>query len=201
MSAGFVWVLLAMLVYGALHSALASLRFKGWVLKWLGPGRYRYYRLFFSLSAGFTLLPVLALAALLPDGQLYAIPMPWVLLTLAVQVAAGICFLLALTQTGTRDFLGVGVLFRTAQADQPQRLATGGFYRWVRHPLYFFGLVILWLTPLLTWNLLALNLGGTIYILAGAWLEERKLLVEFGEAYALYRGRTPFIIPWPKTGK
>ena len=57
------------------------------------------------------------------------------------------------------------------------------------------------MTPLLTWNLLALNLGATIYILAGAWLEERKLLAEFGEAYADYRRRTPFIIPWPKTGK
>ncbi len=109
--------------------------------------------------------------------------------------------MLALTQTGTSDFLGVGVLFRRAQADQAQRLATAGFYRRVRHPLYFFGLVILWLTPLLTWNLLAINLGGTIYILAGAWLEERKLLVEFGEAYAVYRGRTPFIIPWPKIRK
>ena len=201
MSAGFAWVFISMLVYGALHSALASLRFKDWVLKRLGHGRYRYYRLFFSLSAGLTLLPVLALAAALPDGQLYAIPSPWMFLTLAVQIAAGLCFLLALTQTGTSDFLGVGVLFRRAQADQPQHLATGGFYRRVRHPLYFFGLVILWLTPLLTWNLLALNLGGTIYILAGAWLEERKLLTEFGEAYADYRRRTPFIIPWPKTGK
>ena len=110
-----------MLVYGVLHSALASLRVKDWVLKRVGPGKFRFYRLFFSLSAGLTLLPVLALAAALPDAPIYTIPSPWVFLTLAVQIAAGICFLLALTQTGTSDFLGVGVLFRSAQADQPQR--------------------------------------------------------------------------------
>ncbi len=92
MSAGFAWVFISMLVYGALHSALASLRFKDWVLKRVGPGKNRYYRLFFSLSAGLTLLPVLALAAALPDGQLYAIPAPWVFFTLAVQIAAGTLF-------------------------------------------------------------------------------------------------------------
>ena len=131
MSAGFAWVFISMLVYGALHSALASLRFKDWVLKRLGHGRYRYYRLFFSLSAGLTLLPVLALAAALPDGQLYAIPSPWMFLTLAVQIAAGLCFLLALTQTGTSDFLGVGVLSGaprlTSRSAWPPAAFTAGY--------------------------------------------------------------------------
>ena len=40
-----------MLVYEVLYSALASLQVKDWVLKWLAPGNYRYYRLFFSLSS------------------------------------------------------------------------------------------------------------------------------------------------------
>jgi protein-S-isoprenylcysteine O-methyltransferase Ste14 len=74
-------------------------------------------------------------------------------------------------------------------------LVVRGLYRWVRHPLYTAGLVLIWLSPVMTANLLALNAGLTIYIVAGAMLEERKLQAEFGEAYAAYKRRTPMLIP------
>jgi protein-S-isoprenylcysteine O-methyltransferase Ste14 len=77
-------------------------------------------------------------------------------------------------------------------------------YRWVRHPLYTAGLLIIWLFPIMTCNLLALNIGMTLYILLGAVLEERKLEREFGEAYAQYKSRTPMLIPFlrsPSSGK
>jgi protein-S-isoprenylcysteine O-methyltransferase Ste14 len=54
---------------------------------------------------------------------------------------------------------------------------------------------LIWLLPILTWNLLALNLGLTAYVFIGAYFEERKLLLEFGESYAEYRKRTPMLIP------
>jgi protein-S-isoprenylcysteine O-methyltransferase Ste14 len=47
----------------------------------------------------------------------------------------------------------------------------------------------------MSYNLLALILGLSIYILVGAYFEERKLLVEFGDAYSEYRQRTPMLIP------
>ena len=43
----------------------------------------------------------------------------------------------------------------------------------------------------MTWNLLALNIGLTAYILIGATFEERKLLSQFGETYADYRQEDP----------
>ena len=75
---------------------------------------------------------------------------------------------------------------------------TGGLYRWVRHPLYTCSLLLLWLVPTMTWNLLALAIGLTVYILMGIVFEERKLLREFGPAYAEYRRRTPGLIPFLK---
>jgi len=74
-------------------------------------------------------------------------------------------------------------------------MVTNGLYRYVRHPLYTAGLVIIWLIPLMTYNLLALILGLTIYIFVGAYFEERKLLLEFGDVYAEYRQRTPMLVP------
>lgn len=198
MSAGFGWILLAVLVYGVIHSILASLGFKARARQWLGEKGMRYYRLGFNGFAGLSLLVVLYLVARLPDAPLYTIPLPWVVVTGAIQGVCGVCFLLALSHTGARDFLGLDVLLHPERPAQPPRLATAGFYRWVRHPLYFFGLVILWLTPVMTWNILAFSLGATAYIIIGALVEERKLLVEFGAGYAEYQRRTPFLIPFIK---
>jgi protein-S-isoprenylcysteine O-methyltransferase Ste14 len=61
--------------------------------------------------------------------------------------------------------------------------------------LYAFGLLVLWLVPRMTWNLLALDIGLSAYILIGARFEERKLLREYGPAYADYMRRTPMLLP------
>ena len=47
----------------------------------------------------------------------------------------------------------------------------------------------------MTGNLLALNLGITVYLVVGALYEERKLVRLFGEEYIKYRERTPMLIP------
>ena len=51
----------------------------------------------------------------------------------------------------------------------------------------------------MTWNILAFNLGATLYILVGIQFEERKLLKEFGQAYADYRRGVPMLIPFTKS--
>jgi len=75
------------------------------------------------------------------------------------------------------------------------RLVVRGLYRWVRHPLYTAGLVFLWFTPIMAVNLLALYVGFSLYLVIGAYFEERKLLREFGADYAEYQQRTPMLIP------
>lgn len=47
-------------------------------------------------------------------------------------------------------------------------------------------------------NRLALNIGLSLYLVIGALYEERKLVLEFGQAYQEYRERTPMLIPWRK---
>jgi methanethiol S-methyltransferase len=140
-------------------------------------------------------LPVLALVGLLPSRTLYTIPFPWVLITSLGQLAAVALLLLGLFQTDVWSFLGFRQLLQPASSDQPARLVLKGLYRWVRHPLYTAGLMFIWLTPVMTANLVAMNVGLTIYIVVGALFEERKLLHEFGQAYADYRKSTPMLVP------
>jgi protein-S-isoprenylcysteine O-methyltransferase Ste14 len=187
-------VILAVMVYGLVHSWLASLGFKARTHRWLGSFSERVYRLVYNIFAGLTLLPVLALPAILPDRDIYTIPFPWALLTLAIQGLAGLALIAGLLQTGIWSFLGLRQLVSPA-GEQPSQLVISGLYRWVRHPLYTAGLIFIWLTPRMTYNSLALILGLSIYLVIGALFEERKLVEEYGEAYERYRQNTPMLIP------
>jgi protein-S-isoprenylcysteine O-methyltransferase Ste14 len=139
-------------------------------------------------------LPVLALAGFLPDQLIYRIPFPWTLLTLAIQVLAVVMLGMGLLKTDVWYFLGVRQLLQP-DASESTELVMSGLYRRVRHPLYTAGMLFIWLAPQMTLNLLAINLGLTVYILVGGMLEERKLLHQFGQAYTEYRKRTPMLIP------
>lgn len=191
----FLTILGACAVYGFLHSLLASLWLKDQVRRLFGEAFFRWYRLIYNLLVSVTFLPVIVLIGLLPDRILYVIPLPWVLFTGAVQLAAAVIAALALFQSGIIPFLGLNAFFNRSTGAQ-ETLTLKGLYAWVRHPIYTAGLVFLWLTPVLTQNLLAFNLGMTLYILIGAWLEERKMVAQFGEAYRRYQQRVPMFLPY-----
>jgi protein-S-isoprenylcysteine O-methyltransferase Ste14 len=188
------WVIaIATAVYGFAHSLMASIGFKDMLYTMIGKPAERYYRLFYSIFSVVTLLPVLALAALIPDQTLYTIPKPWAALTSAVQVGAVGLLSYSLLQTGAFQFVG---LTQALGLENNDSLNTGGLYRIVRHPLYTFGLVVLWLTPSMSRNMLILYVAFTVYIIIGALFEERKLERIFGEDYRKYKSRTPFLIPF-----
>jgi protein-S-isoprenylcysteine O-methyltransferase Ste14 len=193
----FILILLAVLIYGLVHSLLASLWAKERTRRWLGQLADRWYRLIYNLFAIASFLPVFALLVLLPDREIYRIPFPWLLITLTFQGIAIFTLLAGLLQTGIRSFIGFQQL-TAPEAENPSKLEVSGLYRWVRHPLYTAGLLFIWLAPRMTTNLLALNSGLTLYIFIGAFFEERKLMREFGEAYIRYRKTTPMLIPWKK---
>jgi methanethiol S-methyltransferase len=183
----------AVIAYGILHSLLASSAAKRWLRGLLGPGIDRFYRLGYNAVAIISFLPVLALLAWRPGPVIYRLHSPWDVLALAMQALAAALLAVGLVQTDAWSFLGLRQLAR--QPQPPARLITNGLYRWVRHPLYTAGLLILWLTPILTSGLLALNLMLTVYILIGSRLEERRLVAEFGEAYQAYQRRVPSLLP------
>lgn len=83
-------------------------------------------------------------------------------------------------------------------------LALDGAYRWVRHPLYFFTLLMIWSFPDLTADRILFNVLWTGWIVGGTWLEERDLVAQFGDAYRKYQQRVPMLMPlgppMPKEG-
>lgn len=200
-SGSFFIILAACGAYGLLHSWLASHTAKRLAELRCGPTARRWYRLAYSLLGGLLLLPVFVLVWQLPDRLIYRIPFPCLLLTGLAQLAAAFGLLYGVLQTGGLRFVGLRQALNDGGGEplidgrRPEELVISGLYRWVRHPLYSCGLMILWLTPVMSWNVLALALGLSAYILIGIRFEERKLLAEFGQAYADYQRRTPALLP------
>lgn len=182
--------------YAVVHSLLAGLPIKNWARRVFGPLTDRWYRLFYNIFATITLLPLFLLLALLPDHTLYVVPGPWRYLMVGGQLLALLGMAVAVIQTDPFHFIGVTQLF----AKEPAKNSTFvvvGLYNWVRHPIYFFGLLFIWLTPLMTFNLFVTYLLFTIYFYSGSIYEERRLVTEFGAAYQEYQQRVPRLIPIP----
>lgn len=195
MTSGFWWILFSLLIYGVLHSLLASRRFKAMLHRRFGPRSMRWHRFLFSLMGGLTILPVLALVALLPDRMIYSVPMPFAAVMNLLRLAGLIGLVYGVLQTGFMNFIGLDRVLDPAAGENPPRFVTNGLYRWVRHPLYTCAMLLMWAAPTLSWNTLAFNLGVSFYLVIGSRYEEQKLLDEYGSAYQEYSQRTPAFLP------
>jgi methanethiol S-methyltransferase len=187
-----LWLLLAIVLWGILHSLLASNGVKSFFRRTFGEGLMRGYRLFYNLFAFFSFLPILYLMVTLPNRMLYEVPTPFNLLMRLGQGISLILLVAAVLQTDPFSFVGLRQIF---EEEKNGPLMTGGLYHYVRHPLYSFSLLMLWLSPHMSLNSFIVYLALTVYILIGIVFEERKLLREFGEQYASYRSVTPMLIP------
>lgn len=83
-----------------------------------------------------------------------------------------------------------------SQQQSPLQLIVHGPYFWVRHPIYFFMLVLIWSTPEMNLDRLIFNTLWTVWIVVGSYFEERDLVSEFGESYRQYQKIVPMLIPW-----
>lgn len=190
------WLILFIAVWGIVHSFLASLGFKAFVRGALGDGFMKSYRLLYNLFAVISFAPVLYLMISLPDKVLYRVPSPWSYLMFAGQAVSLLLLFAAVLQTDVLAFVGLRQLFE----EEKSKLVISGLYRFVRHPLYTFSLLILWFSQSVTVNTFVVYMALTLYILIGAVFEERKLEREFGQEYTNYKSATPMLIPgWSKT--
>lgn len=79
---------------------------------------------------------------------------------------------------------------------RPVPLVAAGPYRWVRHPLYLFIILMIWSYPDLTADRFLFNVLWTAWIVIATLLEERDLVAEFGDRYRQYQQTVPMLIPY-----
>jgi len=189
-------LLFALAIWGIVHSFLASHLAKD--LFRLKAGGMDFYRLAYNIFSALSFLPILYLMATLPNRLVYEVPSPWNLIMFGGQLLSALLLLIAFLQTDSLSFVGLRQLFAEEKSGA---LVTRGLYRVVRHPLYTFSLLFIWLTSTVSQNSLTVYIGATLYVLVGIYFEERKLLCEFGDDYARYKQNTPMLVPGFILGK
>lgn len=190
------WLALGWVAYAILHSLLAALRIKAWVTRrW--PGFAPYYRLVFNLQSIILVLPLAWATYTIPGDWLWRWTGigAWIVNGLSLAAAAG--FVLSSGTYDMGEFLGTKP-WREKRADAVEHdgFRISPLHRHVRHPWYALGLVLVW-TRDMNAPLLVSAGAVTLYLIVGAWLEERKLAAHFGTAYREYCEKVPGLIPLP----
>ena len=190
------WLALAWLAYALLHSVLASFKVKDAVAqRW--PAAAPYYRLGFNLVAVVTALPLAWLLYAIPGELLWRWSGPWWWLGNGLALAAIAGFMVSTRAYDMDEFLGLRQIREDdhATADR-EGFTLSFFHRFVRHPWYLFGLVIVW-TRDMNAPMLVTAVAVTLYFAIGSWFEERKLVAIHGDAYRRYRDKVPALLPLP----
>jgi protein-S-isoprenylcysteine O-methyltransferase Ste14 len=189
-------LLVAWLSYFAAHSLLASLWVKRRVAsRW--PEFTRAYRLAFNVSAIVLLLPIVWLSTVQPW------PILWQWHGIGHWIADGLKafallgFIWSLKYYDLQEFVGLRQWRRHLTAPEDQEcLRLSPLHRFVRHPWYFFAMVLIWTQDMDVGKCLS-GVMVTLYFTVGSRLEEKKLLVYHGERYRRYMEQVPGLFPSP----
>lgn len=190
-------------LWAGLHSLFMTLRVKRLFLRLLGR-RFAYYRLSFNLASAVSLVVAL-LAMPRLDTVVYRVHWPFSLGFYFLGLISLLGLYWAYRQFDGPEFLGIRQVrqYRAGTyvpmiEDDPAAapdLEVSGLYRFCRHPMYFFGLLLLASRPVMTVRGVVLLLGAWAYFHFGSMHEERRLAHTYGEAYEAYRKKVSRIFP------
>jgi protein-S-isoprenylcysteine O-methyltransferase Ste14 len=188
---GIVWA-----AWGALHSGMISIAAHRWVerrARWLAA----YYRIAFNAVSIAAIIPVIAYE-LSPRGRpVFGWPGAWVIGKYAMWLAAATLFVLGAMQYDLLRVAGLRQVLEKGSADSSsicRGLCKDGVLGFVRHPWYAAAILILWARNLdSVWLVTSSVL--TVYVIVGTILEERKLVLEFGDEYRLYQREVSMLFP------
>jgi protein-S-isoprenylcysteine O-methyltransferase Ste14 len=192
--ASLVWDTFLSLAFFAQHSGMVRRSYRRWLARYIPP---RYHGASHTIASGIVLLMLIVFwqesAHTLVSFEGMA---RWLLRAVCFLSIAGFAWgVLALRSFDTLGLKPILDYLRGTQSP-PAPFAVRGPYRWVRHPLYLFCLLIIWSCPDLTADRLLFNVLWTVWIAIGTVLEERDLLADFGRAYRDYQRAVPMLIPW-----
>lgn len=197
MTAKLLLLIVCWLIYAIIHSLLASSICKQWVMLRF-PKLFPGYRLAFNLIAFILIIPPLWLTYGIEGPMLWSWQGAWLWIKLLLTLAATLGFVWSLRYYDLDEFWGIKAWQNRHQPldEHCHNFTISPLHRFVRHPWYFFALVILW-TRDMDAAFLTTSIVLTLYFVIGSHLEEKKLLKEYGERYKRYQEKVPSLIPLP----
>ena len=188
-----LWIL-----YCVVHSLLASPSIKRRI-SLISGSWFKFYRLGYSIFATVSLMGLLTYQ--INISSLWVLHFTVLRSILgSLLIIPGICIMAISICRYFLELSGIQALRGKSLVVHLQR---NGLHSYVRHPLYLGTLLSIW-GLLLIFPSLA-NLISCIviqvYVLIGIEIEERKLIVEFGDSYVTYSLTVPRLVPKKRLGR
>jgi methanethiol S-methyltransferase len=198
MNIDYLALALLWIAYCAVHSVLISISVTRLFKRGLGT-RYCYYRLFFNAFSLITLI-LLLMYSRAPEFEgplLLAWRGNWRFVQYALRLVAFVLVVSGARHYSVSQFLGLQQI-RSRQSSgaltQSGDIDTTGVLGITRHPWYLAVFILLWMSDQ---NAGSIIINGILsaYLVIGTLLEERKLILEFGDKYREYQKRVSMFIP------
>ncbi|MBN2597198.1 MAG: hypothetical protein JXR82_10485 [Marinifilaceae bacterium] len=186
-----------LLLWCFFHSSLISNPFISYIKPKLGK-HFRTYRILYNLFSLITFLPLVWYSYSIKSEIIFSWPGNFMLVRVLILL---LCFYLFFAGSRSYDlssFLG----FRQIQQKEHHKtmsddgnISTAGILGVIRHPWYTATFLFIWARNLDSAALIV-NAAFSIYLIVGCYLEEKKLVLEYGEQYRMYKKNVSILFPW-----
>ena len=193
----YLFIALLWILWCALHSTLITKTVTDYVKRKLG-NQYRFYRLFFNIVSLVTFAPLLYYSISHRGPLVFHWEGSLLIVKYFLLVTGIFLFVAGARHYSMSQFFGIHQI-KTGQTDHTlseyDTFDTSGILSVIRHPWYTGGIMIIWSSDIYLSTLLN-NIVISVYFVLGSFLEERKLLLEFGDKYREYQKNVSMLVPY-----
>lgn len=158
-----------------------------------------YYRITYNLLSMVTLFPLLVLTHV-DGGEVIFSWSGWtVFIRLLLFSGAMVCFIGGSKGYDMKNFLGFRQISENSESlllGDDKSFSEVGIFGFIRHPWYVGSFLFIWsIFGTYHEKNIACALILSCYLIVGTYLEERKILTEYGERYRRYQSRVSMFFP------
>ena len=179
------------------HSVLVSTTLTDYFKSKLG-NRFRFYRLFYNGFAIVTLIPVAIYSYAVQVEPVFVWDGYLRIFQVILFLIAIFLFFAGITHYDALQFLGIRQVKQRSMSEgmtKTGELNATGILGTIRHPWYLGAIAFIWARQLDV-SAIIVNIILTAHLIIGTYLEERKLVAEFGDGYRSYQKEVPMFIPY-----
>lgn len=187
-------------IFAVSHSLLAAFKVKERIAGQVG-NKIAFYRLFYNVISILTFLTIYSLSPK-PNIVIYDLQFPYDIITIGFQIIGVLGFFWAGSYVDLKEFLGITQIIRYLNGtyaaddlDENQEFIIFGPFKYSRHPIYFYSILLLGFRPSMDLFYLVFFICMVVYFYIGAMFEEQNLEKKYGKAYLEYKKNVPRLIP------
>jgi protein-S-isoprenylcysteine O-methyltransferase Ste14 len=159
---------------------------------------FRFYRLFYNAFSLGTLISLVSYSMSIRQAPFFRWEGDLVIVRYLLVATSLSLFVAGARHYSLSQLFGIRQI-KTGAGGQPipevDTFDASGILGMVRHPWYIAGILLVWAGDL-SLSTLLINLVISGYFIIGTFLEERKLLLEFGDRYREYQRNVSMFLPY-----